>query len=169
MGNFKEDIALVEAMVFDVDGVLTDGMLTPLTDGDFLRRYNVKDGYALMRALNAGYKVAIITGGYGALIERRFQLLNVTALYTNSLDKLPRLLAFMSEHGLRREQVMYMGDDLPDVPCMEHVGMPVCPADAAIDVQAAARYVSQFDGGAGCARDVIEQVLRARGDWGPHS
>jgi 3-deoxy-D-manno-octulosonate 8-phosphate phosphatase (KDO 8-P phosphatase) len=165
MGNFKEDIALVEALVFDVDGVFTDGGIVPIPDGDFLRRYNAKDGYAVMRAIRAGLRVAIITGGWGALLERRFELLKVTALYTATMDKLPRLQEFMSAHGLRPEQVLYMGDDVPDLACMEHVGIPVCPADAAIDVQAAARYVSQFDGGAGCVRDIVEQVMRARGEW----
>ncbi len=169
MGNFKEDIALVEALVFDVDGVFTDGGITLLPDGDFLRCYNAKDGYAIVRALRAGYKVAIITGGWGPMLEKRFRMLGVTDLHTRCLDDKPaRLRSFMENHCLQRDQVLYMGDDLPDIDCMEIVGMPVCPADAAVEVVQAARYVSQFDGGKGCVRDVVEQVLRARGDWGKH-
>lgn len=166
MGNFKEDVALIEALVFDVDGVFTDGGLSLLPDGDFLRRYNVKDGYAVMRALRAGLKVCIITGGWGATLERRFGMLGVNEVHTKCLEnKIDRLRAFMERHSLCRENVLYMGDDVPDIECMQAVGMPVCPADAVVDVLAVARYVSQFDGGAGCVRDVVEQVLRARGEW----
>ncbi|MCL2561837.1 MAG: HAD hydrolase family protein [Rikenellaceae bacterium] len=165
MGNFKEDIAQVEAFVFDVDGVFTDGHIGVLPAGDFLRQYNVKDGFAVMYALRAGYKVAIITGGYGEALEMRFRQLKVTAFHHSCRDKLSRLREFMSEHALRPEQVLYMGDDLPDLECLRHVGMPVAPADAVPEVLNASRYVSQFGGGEGCVRDIIEQVLRARGDW----
>lgn len=166
MGNFKEDIAQVEAFVFDVDGVFTDGGITPLPEGDFLRRYNAKDGYGVTYAIRAGYKVGIITGGYGKTLEYRFRLLNVTTFHPGCTDKITRLKEFMAEHSLRPEQVLYMGDDLPDLECLRYVGMPVCPADAVPDVQRVCRYVSQFNGGEGCVRDMIEQVLRARGDWG---
>lgn len=170
MGNFKEDIALIEALVFDVDGVFTDGGITLLPDGDFLRRYNAKDGYAVVRALRAGLKVCVITGGWGVLLEKRFRMLGVEEIHMRCLDnKIEFLRGFMERHGFCREQVLYMGDDLPDVECMQAVGMPVCPADAVVEVQAAARYVSQFGGGEGCVRDVAEQVLRARGQWGAHT
>lgn len=166
MGNFKEDIARVEALVFDVDGVFTDGGITPLPGGDFMRRYNAKDGYAVFRALKAGLKVCIITGGWGELLERRFDLLGVTELHTKCLDdKEGRMRDFMKRFGLSAQQVLYMGDDLPDLGCMALAGVPVAPNDAAVEVLAAARYVSQFDGGMGCVRDVTEQVLRARGQW----
>lgn len=166
MGNFKEDIALIEAFVFDVDGVFTDGHIIPLPDGDFLRSYNAKDGYAVTYAVRSGYKVGIITGGRGKTLEMRFKMLNVTRLDCNCNDKITMLREFMDEHSLRPEQVLFMGDDLPDIECLKHVGLPVCPADAVPDVQNVCRYVSQFNGGAGCVRDIIEQVLRARGDWG---
>ncbi len=141
-----------------------------LPDGDFLRSYNAKDGYAIVRALKAGLKVCIITGGWGDMLETRFRMLGVDEVHTKCLNnKAEKLRRFMECHGLHREQVLYMGDDLPDIECMEAVGMPVCPADAAIEVLETARYVSQFGGGAGCVRDVVEQVLRARGEWGLHS
>ena len=165
MGNFKEDIAQIEAFVFDVDGVFTDGCIIPLPEGDFLRAYNAKDGYAVTYALRAGYKIGIITGGYGKALEIRFKLLNVTQFHQGCTSKIEHLREFMAEFSLRPEQVMYMGDDLPDIECLRHVGMPVCPADAAPEVQNVCRYVSQFNGGGGCVRDIIEQVLRARGDW----
>ena len=165
MGNFKEDIAQIEAFVFDVDGVFTDGGIVVLPEGDFLRTYNAKDGFAVTYAIRAGYKVGIITGGYGKALEIRFRLLNVTSFQPGCTDKLTKLREFMAEHSLQPGQVLFMGDDLPDIECLKYVGMPVCPADAVPDVQNVCRYVSQFNGGEGCVRDIIEQVLRARGDW----
>lgn len=165
MGNFKEDIAKVKAFVFDVDGVLTDGGIIPTADGDFIRKYNAKDGYAIGSALRNGYKVAIITGGVGASLSRRFDLLGVTRFYSNIANKLPVLKGFMEEFSLEPEQVLYMGDDIPDLPCMEYVGMPVAPANAVSEILEASRYVSQYDGGDACARDIIEQVMRSQGDW----
>ncbi len=165
MGNFKEDIARVRAFVFDVDGVFTDGgiMLTP--EGDFIRKYNSKDGYAVAYAIKMGYKVAIITGGRGKALEMRFQMLKATGIYIDCMNKLEKLHEFMSEHSLSAEEVMYMGDDIPDLEALRAVGVPVCPADAVPEVIEASRYVSQFKGGEGCIRDVVEQTLRARGDW----
>lgn len=165
MGNFKEDIAKVKAFVFDVDGVFTDGGITPLANGDFIRKYNSKDGYAVTYAARSGYPVAIITGGRGPSLEMRFNMLGVTGLYTNISDKLSVLKKFMEEHSLEPDEVMFMGDDIPDLDSMKHVGMPVCPADAVSEILEVSRYVSQFKGGEGCVRDVIEQVLRAHGVW----
>lgn len=165
MGNFKEDIAKVKAFVFDVDGVFTDGGIIPLTDGDFIRKYNAKDGYAVTYAIRTGYPVAVITGGRGSSLELRFRMLGVTRFHPNIADKLTVLTDFMEEFSLSPEEVMFMGDDIPDLECMKHVGMPVCPADAASEIVEVSRYVSQFAGGCGCVRDVIEQVLRAHGKW----
>lgn len=166
MGNFKEDIAGVKALVFDVDGVFTDGDIIPLADGDFIRKYYAKDGYAVACAIRAGYNIAIITGGYGKTLEMRFERLGVKEFYSKAEDKLPVLERFMEKHSLRPEEVLYMGDDIPDREVMERVGMPVCPADAAHEIIGVSRYVSQFPGGRGCVRDIIEQVLRVNGDWG---
>lgn len=169
MGNFKEDIAKIRAFVFDVDGVFTDGGIVPTTDGDFVRKYNAKDGYALAYALKMGYIVAIITGGRGKSLEMRFNMLGVTKLYVNCADKISALKEFMAEYELATEEVMMMGDDIPDLDAMRHVEMAVCPCDAASEIIEASRYVSQFGGGFGCVRDVIEQTLRARGDWAKDS
>ena len=146
MGNFKEDIARTEAFIFDVDGVMTDGGIIPTLDGDFIRRYNAKDGYALGYAVKMGYKVCIITGGRGKTLENRLRMLGINRYYTDC-----------------------MGDDIPDLECMREVGIPVCPADAAAEVIEASRYVSEFRGGEGAVRDIVEQVLRARGDWAKNS
>jgi 3-deoxy-D-manno-octulosonate 8-phosphate phosphatase (KDO 8-P phosphatase) len=168
MGNFKEEIAKVTTFVFDVDGVFTDGGIMPLPDGDFVRKYYAKDGYAVAYAVKAGYNVFIITGGRGAMLERRFKLLGVTALYTDCEDKVPVFERILEEYGLRREEVLFMGDDIPDLESMKAAGVAVCPADAATEILEAADYVSQYTGGMGCVRDIVEQVLRARGDWAKH-
>lgn len=165
MGNFKEEIALTEAFVFDVDGVMTDGGIIPTVDGDFIRRYNAKDGYALAYAIRMGYKVCIITGGRGKTLENRLKMLGIKRSYTDCMNKIEALHEFFTEEGVDPAHAIYMGDDIPDLECMREVGIPVCPADAAAEVIEASRYVSEFKGGEGAVRDIVEQVLRARGDW----
>ena len=169
MGNFKEDIARTEAMVFDVDGVFTDGGITPTADGDFLREYNTKDGFVIRYAIKQGLPIFIITGGKGNNIERRFTDLGVTRIYKNADDKITNLKQIIADYGYNRENIIFMGDDAPDVECMKYVGIPVCPADAVSDVMDVARYVSEFNGGRGCVRDIVEQVLRAQGKWVKYS
>ena len=165
MGNFKEDIVKTEAFIFDVDGVMTDGGIMPLVDGDFIRKYYAKDGYAIAYALRMGYKVCIITGGRGATLDHRLKMLGITDVYLDCMDKISAMQDFLARHGLDPANVIYMGDDIPDLECMKAVGIPVCPSDAASEVIEASRYVSEFAGGHGCVRDIIEQVLRARDDW----
>lgn len=169
MGNFKEDIACVEAMIFDVDGVMTDGRIIPTAEGDFIRCYNCKDGYALAYAIRHGYRVCVITGGYGKILERRLRMLGMQDYYIDCMDKISTLREYMKKYNLNPENVLYMGDDIPDLECMREVGMPVCPADSAAEVIECSRYVSEFEGGRGAVRDIVEQVLRARGDWAKSS
>lgn len=165
MGNFKEDVARVEAFVFDVDGVMTDGGIIPTPEGDFIRRYNAKDGYAIAYALREGFKVCVISGGRGKMLENRLTMLGVTKMYLNCMNKVEALEEFLAENDLDRQSVIYMGDDVPDLECMMRVGIPVCPADAAMEVVEASRYVSEYNGGHGAVRDIVEQVLRAKGCW----
>lgn len=165
MGNFKEDIAHAEAFIFDVDGVMTDGGIIPTADGDFIRRYNAKDGYALAYAVKMGYKVCIITGGRGRTLEHRLRMLGITRYWTDCMDKIAVMRQYFAEEGVDPARTIYMGDDIPDLECMREVGIPVCPADAASEVIEVSRYVSEFRGGEGAVRDIVEQVLRARGDW----
>ena len=169
MGNFKEDIARVEAMIFDVDGVMTDGRIIPTAEGDFIRCYNCKDGYALAYAIRHGYRVCVITGGYGKILERRLRMLGMQDFYIDCMDKITTLREYMKKYDLKPENVLYMGDDIPDLECMREVGMPVCPADSAPEVIECSRYISEFEGGRGAVRDIVEQVLRARGDWAKSS
>lgn len=169
MGNFKEDIARIEAMIFDVDGVMTDGRIIPTAEGDFIRCYNCKDGYALAYAIRHGYRVCVITGGYGKILERRLRMLGMQDFYIDCMDKITTLREYMKKYDLKPENVLYMGDDIPDLECMREVGMPVCPADSAPEVIECSRYISEFEGGRGAVRDIVEQVLRARGDWAKSS
>ena len=165
MGNFKEDIACVEAIVLDVDGVMTDGGIIPTPDGDFIRRYNAKDGYAIASAIREGLKVCIISGGRGRMLENRLQMLGVTRYYLNCMDKVATIREFLADYNIDLENVIYMGDDIPDLECMRLVGVPVCPSDAAMEVVEASRYISEYNGGHGAVRDIIEQVMRAKGLW----
>ena len=169
MGNFKEDIARTEAFIFDVDGVMTDGGIIPTLDGDFIRRYNAKDGYALGYAVKMGYKVCIITGGRGKTLENRLRMLGINRYYTDCMDKITAMREYFADEGIDPAHAIYMGDDIPDLECMREVGIPVCPADVAAEVIEASRYVSEFRGGEGAVRDIVEQVLRARGDWAKNS
>ncbi len=169
MGNFKEDVARCEALILDVDGVLTDGGIMPLTNGDFNRTYNAKDGYALAYAIQMGLKVCVITGGRGQSLQYRLDMLGIKHTYVDCMDKIAAMEDFFAKEGVNPENAIYMGDDIPDLECMRRVGIPVAPADAVMEVIEASRYVSEYGGGKGCVRDVIEQIMRARGQWAVHT
>lgn len=165
MGNFKEDIARVEAFIFDVDGVFTDGSITPVGNEEFYRTYYAQDGYAFTYAVKAGYKIFIITGGRGELLKYRFSYLGATEIHINCCDKISVMNDILERHAIDPANVLFMGDDIPDLECMAAVGVPVCPSDAASEIVEVSRYVSEYPGGRGCVRDIIEQVLRAQGRW----
>ena len=163
--NFKELLADVEAIVFDVDGVMTDGGIVPLADGDFLRKYNAKDGYALAYASSHGFNIGVISGGFGKTLESRLNRLHIEHRYLGCMDKISAIDDFIAKTGVKRENVIYMGDDIPDLEVLRYVGIPVAPADACSEVLQTAVYVSERNGGEGAVRDIIEQVLRVKGMW----
>ena len=163
--NFKELLADVEAIVFDVDGVMTDGGIVPLADGDFLRKYNAKDGYALAYASSHGFNIGVISGGFGKTLESRLNRLHIAHRYLGCMDKISAIDDFIAKTGVKRENVIYMGDDIPDLEVLRYVGIPVAPADACSEVLQTAVYVSERNGGEGAVRDIIEQVLRVKGMW----
>ncbi len=169
MENFKEKLKRVEAFVFDVDGVFTEGGITMIPGDDFLRTYYARDGYALSYAISEGYKIYVITGGRGELLLKRFEKLKIKEVYHNVADKCAVLRQIAERDGLNLENVIFMGDDIPDLGVMKMVGLPVCPADACHEVVDISVYVSQYEGGRGCVRDIIEQVLRAQGNWLKHT
>ncbi len=170
MGNFKEDIALCRAIVLDVDGVMTDGGITPTQDGDFIRTFNVKDGYSLAYAIKSGYTVCVITGGRGNNLIYRLRMIGIKDedMYINCMDKIAAMRDIMERHSVKAEEIIYMGDDIPDLECMGMVGMHVSPADGVMEVQSVSRYVSGYCGGRGCVRDIVEQWLRSHGRWATH-
>lgn len=159
----------IGVFVFDMDGVLTDGRLLLLADGQQARSMSIKDGYALQLAVKKGYRVLVISGSVSEPVRERLRKLGVTEVHMQVEDKQALLQNYMSQHALRPEEVLFMGDDIPDLAAMGIAGLPVCPADAVPDIQQAARYISPLRGGEGCVRDVIEKVLRARDDWAPVS
>jgi YrbI family 3-deoxy-D-manno-octulosonate 8-phosphate phosphatase len=165
MGFFKEELTRVKAFVFDVDGVFSEGILLIDSEGDLIRSMNVKDGYAMQLAARKGYPIAIITGGNSEPVRKRFNMLGVYDVYLGSSKKLDDFTDFCNKHKLAPEDILYMGDDLPDYPVMEKAGFPACPSDAVPEIKQIAGYISGYKGGHGCVRDVIEQVLRVHGVW----
>ncbi len=163
--SYKEFLGDITTFVFDVDGVFTDGSLLITDDGGMLRTMSVKDGYALKTALVKGYNVCIITGGTNEGVKKRLAGLGVTDIYLGAHHKEDPLREYLKMNDIAPENVLYMGDDLPDIPPMQIVGLPTCPQDAVPEVKAIAKYVSHKNGGKACVRDVIEQVLKVRGDW----
>lgn len=165
MAFFKEDLMKVSAFIFDVDGVLSSECNIIDSSGEMLRTANTKDGYAIQYAVKKDYPVAIITGGMSDAVEKRYRALGVKDIYMASKDKIKDFEDFISKNNLNPDHIMYMGDDLPDYEVMQRIGVPTCPANAVTQIKAISNYISDKDGGYGCVRDVIEQVLRAHGKW----
>ncbi len=165
MDSYKNKLADIRVFFFDVDGVLTDGKVYITPDNQIMRSMNTKDGLALKRAVNQGYRVVIISGGRDENILPRLGYLGITDIYLNTDDKLPVLLDYLKRNNISPEHAAYMGDDIPDLAPMRAVGLAACPADAAYQVKDAAHYVSPRKGGEGCVRDLIEQVLTVNGHW----
>ncbi|WP_143305278.1 KdsC family phosphatase [Chitinophaga vietnamensis] len=155
----------ITTFVLDVDGVLTDGTLQLLPGGEMSRKMNIKDGYAMQLAMKKGYRVVIISGGRSESVVSRLQGLGIKDIYTGITDKKEKLQDYVFEHDLRWDEILYMGDDIPDYQVMQLVSLPVCPADAAAEIKSISRYISPQPGGHGCVRDVMEKVLKLNGHW----
>ncbi|GLB51384.1 3-deoxy-D-manno-octulosonate 8-phosphate phosphatase [Neptunitalea chrysea] len=163
--SYKEYLHHITTFVFDVDGVLTDGSVLVTTEGEVLRTMNVKDGYALKAAILSDYTICIITAGNNEGVKVRLRSLGITDIYMGSFHKADSLDEFLDIYNINPENVLYMGDDIPDVPPMKMIGLPTCPQDAAPEVKEIASYISDIKGGKGCVRDVIEQVMKVQGKW----
>jgi len=163
--NFKEKLRQIRCFVFDIDGVLTDGSLHILQDGIMLRKMNIKDGYALQLAIKQGYFIFVISGSNAEGVKKRLQNLGIDEVYLKVESKLSQLENLLIKHHINLNQVLYMGDDMPDLEVMKKCAIPTCPSDAVFQVKEASIYVSEKKGGDGCVRDVIEQVLSLNGDW----
>lgn len=155
----------VKAFVLDIDGVLTDATVHVTETGEQLRRFNVRDGYAIQLAIKRGFKICAISGGksQGALL--RLNTLGMTDVYLGIAKKIDTYNKFIQDNAFSPEEILYMGDDIPDLPVMQLAGVPVCPADAVEEVKAISMYISPKGGGEGCVRDVIEKVLKVQGKW----
>ena len=164
MDNFKERLKDIKAFVCDVDGVFSDNIILN-TDGELMRHMNVKDGFAVKTAVEKGFITGIITGGSSESVRKRFNRLGVTDIYLSSHDKLSDFEDFYFKYNLKLEEILYMGDDIPDFEVLSKVGLATCPADAVEEIQNISHYISDKSAGTGCVRDVIEQVLRAQGKW----
>jgi 3-deoxy-D-manno-octulosonate 8-phosphate phosphatase (KDO 8-P phosphatase) len=163
--NFKQKLKTVSCFMFDVDGVLTDGSLVLFENGEQTRTMNIRDGYALQAAVKAGYKVAVISGGRSESVKTRLNGLGVTDVYLGADSKKEKFDEVVTMYNLKAENILYMGDDLPDFEVMKKSGVPTCPADAAHEIKDISIYVSDKKGGEGCVRDVIEQVMRVQDRW----
>lgn len=162
MNNY---LTKIRALVFDIDGVLSASNINMDHEGQPVRSLNIKDGYAIQLAVKRGLHVAIITGGKTENVRKRYEGLGVQDIYMGVSMKLEVYDAFKQKYGIKDEEVMYMGDDIPDYEVMQACGLPCCPADAAQEIKDISLYISPYIGGYGCGRDIIEQVLKAQGKW----
>jgi 3-deoxy-D-manno-octulosonate 8-phosphate phosphatase (KDO 8-P phosphatase) len=163
--NIPEYFKKISTFIFDIDGVLTDGTVLVMENGLQARRMHIKDGFALQMAVKNSYRILIISGGNSPQVIDRLEKLGITDMYMSVLDKKMFIIDYMKKNNLVAEQVLYMGDDLPDLPVMACVGLPSCPADAVSEVKEAVQYISPINGGMGCVRDVIEKVLKLNDHW----
>ena len=159
------DLSKIRAIIFDIDGVLSSETINLSAEGIPLRTVNIKDGYAIQLAMKLGLRVVILTGANVPSVRVRYEGLGVEDIYLGCGVKIKTYEEFLQKYGLSDEEVMYMGDDIPDLEIMRRVGCPVCPKDACPEIKEVSCYVSDRIGGHGCGRDVIEQVLRAQGKW----
>lgn len=165
MSNYKEKLLKVNTFIFDYDGVLSDGQVILTSDGDALRSANVKDGYAMQLAIKKNYRIAIISGGYSESMKHRFESLNIKDVFLGVDKKIDVYNQYLKTNNLEKENVLFMGDDIPDYEIMQAAGVPTCPSDAVEEIKRIATYISHQSGGHGCVRDIIEQTLKVQGKW----
>jgi 3-deoxy-D-manno-octulosonate 8-phosphate phosphatase (KDO 8-P phosphatase) len=161
LNQFKQ----IKCFGFDVDGVLTDGSILLLDDGQMARSMNTKDGYALQLAIKTGYHIIVISGGGNEGVKQRLHKLGIENVYINAENKQQVLAAYLQTKNLLPAEVLFMGDDIPDYNAMKLAGLPCCPADAVAEVKSISKYIAGLEGGKGCVREVIEKVLKLNGHW----
>jgi 3-deoxy-D-manno-octulosonate 8-phosphate phosphatase (KDO 8-P phosphatase) len=165
VSNINYDLTKIRAFVFDVDGVLSPEAIPLHPSGEPVRVVNIKDGYAMQLAAKKGYILGIITGGDSQAVRKRFENLGFHHIYTKARNKIKEFDDFLQKTGLSLEEICYVGDDIPDYEIMKIVGLSACPADAVPEIKEISKYISRKAGGMGVGRDIIEQVLKAKGDW----
>ncbi len=163
--SYKEIMNDITTFIFDVDGVLTDSTVHVTQTGEMLRTMNIRDGFAMKAAVESGYRVCIISGGSSEGVRIRLRNLGITDIYLACPSKTETFNEYTELYGIKPEQVLYMGDDIPDYHVMQLVGLPACPKDSSPEIREIAAYISHKDGGKGAVRDVIEQVMKVQGKW----
>lgn len=163
--SYKELMNDITTFIFDVDGVLTDSSVHITSTGEMLRTMNIRDGYAMKAAVESGYNVCVISGGSNEGVKIRLRNLGITDIYLACPDKVETFKEYTDIYSIKPEQVLYMGDDIPDYHVMQLVGLPACPQDASPEIKNISTYISHKDGGRGAVRDVIEQVMKVQGKW----
>ncbi|WP_144891699.1 KdsC family phosphatase [Flavobacterium tiangeerense] len=166
--SYKEIMNDITTFIFDVDGVLTDGSVFVTNEGEMLRTMNIRDGYAMKAAVESGYKVCIISGGSNEGVRVRLRNLGITDIYLGTPNKVETFDEYTNLYQIKPENVLYMGDDIPDYHVMKFVGLPTCPQDASPEIKTISGYISHKHGGKGAVRDVIEQVMKTQGKWNTH-
>jgi 3-deoxy-D-manno-octulosonate 8-phosphate phosphatase (KDO 8-P phosphatase) len=163
--SILEKFKTIRTFALDVDGVLTDGSVQVFESGEQVRRMNTRDGYALQLAVKKGYKVVVISGGSSEGVRLRLEYLGISDIFLGAHNKQEILRRYAQDHGLSEDEILFMGDDIPDYAAMKIAGLACAPADAAPEIRHIAAYISSFPGGQGCVRDVIEKVLKLNGHW----
>ena len=163
--NYKELLKEITTFILDVDGVLTNGKILVTSKGKMLREMNTKDGFIIKYALDKGFKIFIISGGKNKGVKERLKDLGIEEIFLGEHTKKDTYEKLIKKYNLKRNEIVYMGDDIPDIPVMKKIGVPCCPNDAVPDVKQISIYVSKKNGGQGCVRDIIEQTLRVQNKW----
>ena len=166
--SYKEIMNNITTFILDVDGVLTDGTIHVTQTGEMLRHMHIRDGYAMKAAVENGYTVCIISGGSNEGVRVRLRNLGITDIHLGVPNKVETFNEFIELYNIKPEQVLYMGDDIPDFHVMKLVGLPTCPQNAVPEIKNISKYISHINGGNGCVRDVIEQVMKVQGKWMEH-
>lgn len=166
--SYKEIMNDITTFIFDVDGVLTDSSVHVTPTGEMLRIMNIRDGFAMKAAIDSGYHVCIISGGSNEGVRIRLRNLGITDIHLAAPDKVETFKEYIERYNIKPEQVLYMGDDIPDYHVMKLVGLPACPQDASPEIKAISKYISHKNGGRGAVRDAIEQVMKVQGKWMQH-
>ncbi|HAP00374.1 MAG TPA: 3-deoxy-D-manno-octulosonate 8-phosphate phosphatase [Bacteroidetes bacterium] len=165
MKNVLELFAKCKAVIMDVDGVLTDGSLLVNEDGKELRVMNIRDGYAIQLAAKSGIELCVISGGNSEGVETRLKRLGVQSIFMKAVNKKDIYEKWMKEKKFQSSEILFIGDDMPDLELMQHAGIKCCPADAIHELKEICNYISPFAGGRGCVRDILEKILKLNGKW----
>ncbi|MCK4569518.1 MAG: HAD hydrolase-like protein [Bacteroidales bacterium] len=165
MTNYKELLKNISTFIFDYDGVLTEGIIMLTEKGEPIRTANVRDGYALQLAVKKGYRIAVISGGKSPSMYNRLASLGIKDVFLGVEHKIDVFEKYLEENNIDRNEVIYMGDDIPDYHVMQRAAVAACPADAAEEIRSISKYISHYEGGKGCVRDIIEQVLKLQQNW----